>query len=165
MSKLLESKTAVILGLANKWSIAYAIAQLSMANTFIYLDAAHGGWLGWPKNLKKAVPLFKEVLAMAGGPGRIRGFATNVSNPTFKAWAVDFHARFAATQPLARGFFHHGGVGRAAPRLMLRPRRSGGGGLDPPRGGPRRERLATARCQAPPSEAWLGAACRAARKA
>jgi cellulose 1,4-beta-cellobiosidase len=63
-----------------KRGIAYAVAQLSMPNTFIYLDAAHGGWLGWPKNLKKAVPLFKEVLAMAGGPGRIRGFATNVSN-------------------------------------------------------------------------------------
>jgi cellulose 1,4-beta-cellobiosidase len=60
--------------------IAYAVAQLSMPNVFLYLDAAHGGWLGWPKNLVKAVPLFKEVLAMAGGAGRIRGFATNVSN-------------------------------------------------------------------------------------
>src|ERR1700681_35788 len=27
MSKLLEGKTAVILGIANKWSLAYAIAQ------------------------------------------------------------------------------------------------------------------------------------------
>ena len=27
MSKLLEGKTALILGLANKWSIAYAIGQ------------------------------------------------------------------------------------------------------------------------------------------
>ena len=60
--------------------IAYAISKLSMPNVFIYLDAAHAGWLGWPKNLPKAVALFKEVIATAGGPERIRGFAVNVSN-------------------------------------------------------------------------------------
>ena len=60
--------------------IAYAITKLSMPNVFIYLDAAHAGWLGWPKNLPKAVTLFKEVITMAGGPDRIRGFALNVSN-------------------------------------------------------------------------------------
>ena len=51
-----------------------------MPNVFIYMDAAHAGWLGWPKNLVKAVPLYKEVIATAGGPDRIRGFAVNVSN-------------------------------------------------------------------------------------
>ena len=56
--------------------IAYAISKLSMANVFIYLDAAHGGWLGWPRNLPKSVALYKEVLAMAGGPDRIRGRAS-----------------------------------------------------------------------------------------
>jgi cellulose 1,4-beta-cellobiosidase len=60
--------------------VAYAISKLSMPNVFIYLDAAHAGWLGWPKNLPKAVALFKEVIASAGGPDRIRGFALNVSN-------------------------------------------------------------------------------------
>lgn len=60
--------------------IAYAISKLSMPNVYIYLDAAHAGWLGWPKNLPKAVTLFKEVITMAGGPDRIRGFALNVSN-------------------------------------------------------------------------------------
>ena len=60
--------------------IAYAITKLSMPNVFIYLDAAHAGWLGWPKNLPKAVSLFKEVITTAGGPDRIRGFAVNVSN-------------------------------------------------------------------------------------
>ncbi|HSS38146.1 MAG TPA: glycoside hydrolase family 6 protein, partial [Polyangia bacterium] len=63
-----------------KRTIAYAIAQLSLPNGFIYLDAAHAGWLGWPKNIAKIVPMYKEVLAMAGGPDRIRGFALNVSN-------------------------------------------------------------------------------------
>jgi cellulose 1,4-beta-cellobiosidase len=60
--------------------IAYAISKLSMPNVFIYMDAAHAGWLGWPKNLPKAVTVFKEVLAQAGGADRIRGFALNVSN-------------------------------------------------------------------------------------
>ena len=45
------------------------------------------------------------------GPMR---FATNVSNPWFKAWAVDYHARFAAAQPLARGFFVDNSIGRLA---------------------------------------------------
>lgn len=63
-----------------KRGIAYAIAKLSLPNVFIYLDAAHAGWLGWPKNLGRSVQLYKEVLAMAGGPDRIRGFALDVSN-------------------------------------------------------------------------------------
>jgi cellulose 1,4-beta-cellobiosidase len=60
--------------------VAYAVSKLSLPNAFVYLDAAHGGWLGWPRNLVKAMTLYREVLAMAGGPGRIRGFALNVSN-------------------------------------------------------------------------------------
>jgi len=60
--------------------VAYAISKLSMPNVFIYMDAAHAGWLGWQKNLPKAITVFKEVLAAAGGADRIRGFALNVSN-------------------------------------------------------------------------------------
>ena len=63
-----------------KRCIAYAISKLSQPNAFVYLDAAHAGWLGWPKNFAKFVPLYKEVNDMAGGPDRIRGFATDVSN-------------------------------------------------------------------------------------
>lgn len=63
-----------------KRSVAYAISKLSMPNVFIYVDAAHAGWLGWPANLEAITGIFGEVLDMAGGPERIRGFATNVSN-------------------------------------------------------------------------------------
>jgi len=63
-----------------KRGIAYAISKLSLPNVFLYLDAAHAGWLGWPKNLAKSIPLYKEVLTMAGGTDRLRGFATDVSN-------------------------------------------------------------------------------------
>ena len=63
-----------------KRGIAYAITKLSLPNVFLYVDAAHAGWLGWPRNLAKSVPLYKQVLAMAGGADRVRGFAMNVSN-------------------------------------------------------------------------------------
>ena len=41
-------------------------------------------------------------------------FASNVSDPGFRAWASDYHARFAATQPLVRGFFVDNSIGRLA---------------------------------------------------
>ncbi len=63
-----------------KASVAYAIAQLSLPNVALYVDAAHGGWLGWEGNRRRMVQIFKQVLDMAGGPERVRGFATNVSN-------------------------------------------------------------------------------------
>ena len=61
-------------------SIAYAIAKLSEPHVAVYLDAAHGGWLGWKRNLDKMIGIWKEVLGAAGGAQRIRGFAVNVSN-------------------------------------------------------------------------------------
>ena len=63
-----------------KRGIAYAITQLSLPNVFLYLEAAHAGWLGFPKNIGRAAQLYKDVLARAGGPSRIRGFALDVSN-------------------------------------------------------------------------------------
>jgi cellulose 1,4-beta-cellobiosidase len=63
-----------------KRGIAYAIKKLQQPNVFLYLEAAHAGWLGWPKNLARSVPLYKEVLELAGGADRVRGFAVNVSN-------------------------------------------------------------------------------------
>ena len=61
-------------------SIAYAIAKLSQPKVYIYVDAAHAGWLGWAGNREGFADVMKDVLAMAGGPSRIRGFATNTSN-------------------------------------------------------------------------------------
>jgi cellulose 1,4-beta-cellobiosidase len=61
-------------------NVAYAISKLSQPNVAVYLDAAHGGWLGWKRNLDKMVEIWGEVLTAAGGAQRIRGFAVNVSN-------------------------------------------------------------------------------------
>jgi cellulose 1,4-beta-cellobiosidase len=61
-------------------SIAYAVKTLAMPGVSLYLDAAHAGWLGWSKNRATIAKIFSEVLDEAGGPEKIRGFATNVSN-------------------------------------------------------------------------------------
>jgi cellulose 1,4-beta-cellobiosidase len=60
--------------------IAHAIAELQHPNVHLYIDAAHGGWLGWDDNLPLAAKVFSEVVAMAGEGKKIRGFVTNVSN-------------------------------------------------------------------------------------
>lgn len=60
-------------------SIAYAISTLSLPNVSLYLDAGHSGWLGWDAHRAKVAAVFKDVLDRAGGPQKIRGFATNVS--------------------------------------------------------------------------------------
>jgi cellulose 1,4-beta-cellobiosidase len=68
--------------------ITYAIEQLStLANVRLYLDAGNSGWLGWD-HTKRAAELYRKVIEGAGGPGKIRGFATNVSgyNPTFESF-------------------------------------------------------------------------------
>jgi cellulose 1,4-beta-cellobiosidase len=60
---------------------AYAIKQLgTLPNVAIYLDAAHGGWMGWPNNANALASTFKQVLDLAGGAQLIRGFATNTAN-------------------------------------------------------------------------------------
>ncbi|KAI8934095.1 1,4-beta-D-glucan cellobiohydrolase cel6b [Plenodomus lindquistii] len=63
--------------------IAYAIAKLQYPNVHLYIDAAHGGWLGWADNLKPTAQIFAKVVRMAKAINpfaKIRGYATNVSN-------------------------------------------------------------------------------------
>ncbi|KAJ3051123.1 hypothetical protein HK097_007908 [Rhizophlyctis rosea] len=64
--------------------VAYAIAKLSaLPNTYLYVDAAHGGWLGWPDNQTKIVPIFQKVLQQAkaiNSSATIRGWASNTAN-------------------------------------------------------------------------------------
>jgi len=62
--------------------VAYAIQKLAMPNTFLYVDAAHSGWLGWTPNTTAIATIFQQVLAAAGGNDKVRGFITNVANYT-----------------------------------------------------------------------------------
>jgi cellulose 1,4-beta-cellobiosidase len=62
--------------------IQYAIGKLrSPSNTYAYIDIAHAGWMGWPKNLNGLVELLKKVGAgIPGGNGKVDGFISNTSN-------------------------------------------------------------------------------------
>lgn len=66
---------------AYKTGVSYAIQELAkLSNVALYVDAAHGGWLGWPNNLSKYATIIQDVLGLAGGQDKIRGFSTNVAN-------------------------------------------------------------------------------------
>lgn len=78
-------------------SVAYAIAKLSLPNVSIYLDAAHAGWLGWDANQRKMLKVVADVLQLAGGNHRIRGFATNVAN--YNALEGDWGKRLESSNP------------------------------------------------------------------
>ena len=61
-------------GTFNKAS--YAISQFAtLPHVTMYLDASHGGWLGWENNLKAFKSLLSPTVC-----AKLRGFATNVSN-------------------------------------------------------------------------------------
>ncbi|KZT41730.1 exoglucanase 3, partial [Sistotremastrum suecicum HHB10207 ss-3] len=63
-----------------KQAVAYAISKLQAPNVALYLDAGHGGWLGWAGNLQPAAELFAEVVGLATKGSKIRGFSINTSN-------------------------------------------------------------------------------------
>jgi cellulose 1,4-beta-cellobiosidase len=65
---------------AYRRGVAYAISKLARSNVFLYVDAAHAGWLGWNDNRTKIAQIFKDVLTSAGGFDKVRGFATNSAN-------------------------------------------------------------------------------------
>lgn len=52
----------------------------------MYLDAGHGGWLGWTANIQPAAELFGSLYKAAGSPAAVRGLVTNVAN--YNAWSI-----------------------------------------------------------------------------
>ena len=61
---------------AYKEGIKYAIEKLSaVSNTYLYLDIAHAGWLGWENNMRQMMDLISDFPL-----GKLRGFATNTAN-------------------------------------------------------------------------------------
>ncbi|TFK38683.1 cellobiohydrolase II-I [Crucibulum laeve] len=65
---------------AYKAGVTYAMQQLNALGVYMYLDAGHAGWLGWPANLTPAAQLFAQLYKDAGSPQFVRGLATNVAN-------------------------------------------------------------------------------------
>ena len=64
--------------------VAYAIRQLNLPNVVMYLDAGHGGWLGWNDNLKPGAQELAKAYKAGGSPSQFRGIATNVAG--WNAW-------------------------------------------------------------------------------
>mgnify|MGYP003335084514 CR=1 FL=1 len=57
--------------------VTYALKAFdSLSNCTMYLDAGHGGWLGWQNNLTK----FRDYIVEKDWCKYVRGFATNTSN-------------------------------------------------------------------------------------
>jgi cellulose 1,4-beta-cellobiosidase len=58
--------------------ISYTLEQLAtkVPKVTVYLDGAHGGWLGWAEQMTKFVDIVRQV----NPAGKIRGFSTNVAN-------------------------------------------------------------------------------------
>lgn len=59
--------------------ISYSVTQITSKapKVAVYLDAAHGGWLGWEQNLEDFMNMLKS---MDMPYSKMRGFATNVAN-------------------------------------------------------------------------------------
>ena len=70
-------------------AVTYAIQQLNTVGVYMYLDAGHAGWLGWPANIQPAAQLFSSLYKNAGSPSFVRGLATNVAN--YNALGQDTH--------------------------------------------------------------------------
>ncbi|ORX58527.1 exoglucanase Cel6A [Piromyces finnis] len=61
---------------------AYLIKKLGvLPHVAMYLDIGHAFWLGWDDNREKAGKVYSKAIA-SGSPGKVRGFASNVSNYT-----------------------------------------------------------------------------------
>ncbi|KAI0521973.1 1, 4-beta cellobiohydrolase [Xylaria bambusicola] len=78
LSTCQESKSAYEEG------VAYALKNLNLPNVVMYIDAGHGGWLGWDANLKPGAEELAKVYKNAGSPKQVRGFATNIAG--WNAW-------------------------------------------------------------------------------
>ncbi|KAL5118535.1 hypothetical protein ACEQ8H_003550 [Pleosporales sp. CAS-2024a] len=71
---------------AYKTLTEYAIKTLNLKNVVMYMDAGHGGWLGWTANIEPAAELFASLYKAAGSPAAVRGLVTNVAN--YNAWSI-----------------------------------------------------------------------------
>ncbi|KAK8113002.1 glycoside hydrolase family 6 protein [Apiospora sp. TS-2023a] len=64
--------------------VAYALKELNLDNVVMYIDAGHGGWLGWNDNLKPGAQGLAKVYKAAGSPSQVRGISTNIAG--WNAW-------------------------------------------------------------------------------
>jgi cellulose 1,4-beta-cellobiosidase len=88
-SKCSGAKTAYMDG------VAYALKQLNLPNVAMYIDAGHGGWLGWDANIDPGAKIFGQVYSNAGKPSQVRGLAVNTANwNAFSATTPEFSSPY-----------------------------------------------------------------------
>ncbi|TVY41541.1 1,4-beta-D-glucan cellobiohydrolase [Lachnellula subtilissima] len=68
-----------------KAGVAYALKTLNLPNVAMYIDAGHGGWLGWDANLQPGADMITSVYKTAGSPSQVFGISTNVAG--WNAWS------------------------------------------------------------------------------
>ncbi|KAK6193616.1 Suppressor of Sensor Kinase (SLN1) [Pestalotiopsis sp. IQ-011] len=67
--------------------VAYALKQLNLSNVVMYIDAGHGGWLGWDANLTPGAEELASAYTNAGSPSQVRGFSTNIAG--WNSWDAE----------------------------------------------------------------------------
>jgi len=77
-----------------KAGVAYALKNLNLPNVAMYIDAGHGGWLGWDANLQPGADMITSVWKTAGSPAQVFGISTNVAG--WNAWSAS-PGEFAGT--------------------------------------------------------------------
>ncbi|KAH8817599.1 exoglucanase-6A [Flagelloscypha sp. PMI_526] len=87
-SLIVNSSVAACANSANDFreGITYALKTLNLPNVITYVDAAHGGILGWPADHKAAATALATIYKNAGSPANVRGVATNVAG--WNAWSM-----------------------------------------------------------------------------
>merc|ERR1740138_1516798 len=60
--------------------ITYTVQQFAKTKAAVYLDGAHGGWLGWANDNDDQTGKFAGLIREMGIAPMLRGFATNVAN-------------------------------------------------------------------------------------
>jgi len=78
----------------HKNALSYGVNVFgNMSNVSVYLDAAHGAWLG--SSTDKVASIVKEILNNAPN-GKIRGLSTNISNYQSVSSEYQYHQKLAS---------------------------------------------------------------------
>ncbi|GKT51385.1 1,4-beta-D-glucan cellobiohydrolase CEL6C [Colletotrichum spaethianum] len=67
--------------------VAYALKNLNLPNVVMFIDAGHGGWLGWNDNVTPGAQELAKAYKAAGSPSQVRGIATNVAG--WNSWDAE----------------------------------------------------------------------------
>ncbi|KAK3326792.1 1, 4-beta cellobiohydrolase [Apodospora peruviana] len=101
---IMNSTLSSCSGLASTYyrkNVAYALMALNLPNVVMYLDAGHGGTLGWELNLKPAAAELAAVYTAAGSPSQVRGIAVNIGG--WNSWDAS-PGEFATTYESPRNY-------------------------------------------------------------